>query len=63
MFSLHKDALSDVKNVLVDGGYSGNPFANGVEKLLHCKVEVAKRSELHTFKSLFKIYDQDALLL
>ncbi len=63
MFSLHKGALSDVENVLVDGGYSGDPFANSVEKLLHCKVEVAKRSELHTFKNLFNIYDQDALLL
>jgi len=49
MFSLHKDTLSDVENVLVDGGYSGEPFANGVKKLLHCEVEVAKRNELHTF--------------
>jgi transposase len=54
MFSLHKEALSDVENVLVDGGYSGDPFANSVEKLLHCKVEVAKRSELHTFKVIPK---------
>jgi len=54
MFSLHKVALSDVENVLVDGGYSGDPFANGVEKLLYCKVEVAKRSELHTFKVIPK---------
>jgi transposase len=54
MFSLHEDVLSDVQNVLVDGGYSGDPFANGVENLLHCKVEVAKRSELHTFKIIPK---------
>ena len=54
MFSLHKDVLSDVENVLLDGGYSGNPFANGAENLLHCKVEVAKRSELHTFKVIPK---------
>ncbi len=54
MFSLHEDVLSDVENVLVDGGYSGDPFANNVEKLLHCKVEVAKRSELHTFKIIPK---------
>ncbi len=33
MFSLHEDVLSDVENVLVDGGYSGDPFANNVEKL------------------------------
>jgi len=54
MFSLHKDSLSDVENVLVDGGYSGDPFATAVKKLLHCKVEVAKRSELHTFKVIPK---------
>ena len=47
MFSLHEVVLSEVENVLVDGGYSGDPFANGVEKILHSKVEVAKRRELH----------------
>ena len=54
MFLLHKDTLSNVENVLVDGGYSGEPFANGVKKLLHCEVEVAKRNELHTFKVIPK---------
>lgn len=54
MFSLHEDVLSDVENVLVDGSYCGDPFANGAEKLLRCKVEVAKRSELHTFKIIPK---------
>jgi transposase len=54
MFTLHEDVLSDVENVLVDGGYSGDSFANCVEKLLHSKVEVAKRSELHTFKVIPK---------
>ncbi len=53
MFSWNEDVLSDVENVLVDGGYSGYSFANGVERLLHCKVEVAKRSELHTFNLSF----------
>jgi transposase len=54
MFSLNKGTLSDVENILVDGGYSGKPFANGVKNLLHCKVEVAKRNELHTFKVIPK---------
>lgn len=54
MFSLHKDTLSDVENVLVDGGYIGEPFANSVKKLLHCEVEVVKRNELHTFKVIPK---------
>lgn len=54
MFSLHKDTLSHVENALVDGGYRAEPFANGVKKLLHSKVEVAKRNELHTFKVIPK---------
>ena len=54
MFSLHKDTLADLENVLVDGGYSGKLFANGVKKLLQCEVEVAKRNELHTFKVIPK---------
>jgi transposase len=53
-FSFHKDVLSDVKNVLVDGGYTGEKFAEGVQDLLSCSVEVAKRSELHTFKVIPK---------
>lgn len=48
-FCLHKDNLSAVKNVLVDGGYSRENFANAVKKTLGCTVEVAKRNELHTF--------------
>jgi transposase len=49
-FSLHQSALSEVKNVLADGGYTGKKFAEGVKELLGCGVEIAKRSELHTFK-------------
>lgn len=44
-----KENLSDVVNMLVDGGYSGEPFANEIKDLLGATVEVAKRSELHTF--------------
>jgi transposase len=46
---LNKYSLSKVKNVLVDGGYSGENFAEGVKKILGATVTVAKRSELHTF--------------
>jgi transposase len=35
--------------VLVDGGYSGAPFADAVQEKLGAKVQVAKRNELHTF--------------
>ena len=41
--------LSRVKNVLVDGGYTGKPFAQAVEQALGATVQVAKRNELHTF--------------
>ena len=50
----HRDVLSGVKNVLVDGGYTGEKFAVSVQNLLGCSVEVAKRSELHTFKVIPK---------
>lgn len=47
-------ALSEVKKILVDGGYEGENFANEVKKLLgnHVEVEVVKRNELHTFAVL-----------
>jgi len=53
-FSTHKNILSDVKNVLADGGYMGENFANSVQKILGCTVEIAKRNELHTFKIIPK---------
>jgi transposase len=53
-FSLNREALSAVVNVLVDGGYTGKPFANEVQKILGATVEVAKRNELHTFAVISK---------
>lgn len=44
-----KEHLSEVENVLVDGGYTGEPFAVKIKGILGATVEVAKRSELHTF--------------
>lgn len=44
-----KENLSEVINVLVDGGYTGEPFAEKVKDILGATVEVAKRSELHKF--------------
>ncbi|BBL57810.1 IS5 family transposase [Methylomonas koyamae] len=40
--------LTQVSNVLVDGGYSGQPFATAVREQLGATVQVAKRNELHT---------------
>jgi len=48
-FALYKSNLINVVSVLVDGGYTGEPFATGVKDILGATVEVAKRSELHTF--------------
>ena len=36
----------------MDGGYSGEPFANAVQEKLGATVQVAKRNELHTFAVL-----------
>ena len=41
--------LKQVKSVLVDGGYTGEPFAKAVHDKLGATVQVAKRNELHTF--------------
>lgn len=46
--------LKDVENVLVDGGYTGEPFSEGVEDLIEAEVEVVKRNALHTFAVLPK---------
>ncbi|WP_221913965.1 IS5 family transposase [Thiorhodospira sibirica] len=47
-----KTGLGCVPSVLADGGYTGRPFAEHVQKTLgeHVTVHIAKRSELHTFK-------------
>lgn len=47
-----KPALGKVKSLLCDGGYVGQPFEQGVKDILgeHVTVQIAKRSELHTFK-------------
>ena len=49
-------SLTQVKNVLCDSGYVGQPFAQGVRETLgkHVTVQIAKRSELHTFKAIPK---------
>jgi transposase len=48
-FALHRKSLSKVVNVLADGGYTGEPFAEGTREILGASVEIAKRNELHTF--------------
>ena len=48
-FAYNRDSLSEGLKVLVDGGYTGAPFAQGVADLLGAAVEVAQRNELHKF--------------
>ena len=51
-----KPGLTRVQSVLCDSGYVGQPFAQGVRDTLgeHVTVQIAKRSELHTFKVMPK---------
>jgi len=49
MITLNLDNLSCVRKFLVDGGYSGENFANAVKELCGADVEVVKRNELHKF--------------
>ena len=54
MFDENRSGLNQVQKVLVDGGYTGKPFATAVQSLLGASVEVVKRNELHTFVVLPK---------
>ncbi len=51
-----KTDLIGVQSLLVDGGYVGQPFAQGVREILgeQVTVQVAKRNELNTFKVMPK---------
>ena len=51
-----KSRLARVQSLLADSGYVGQPFAQGAQDLLggHVTVQIAKRSELHTFKVIPK---------
>lgn len=54
MATAWRQNLSDVGHVLVDAGYIGEPFAQGIHQTLGATVEVVKRSELHRFKVIPK---------
>ena len=47
--SCAKKNLSQVVNILADGGYTGEKFAASVKEIIGAEVEIAKRNELHTF--------------
>ena len=54
MFDENRSGRNQVRKVLVDGGYTGKPFATAVQGLLGAAVEVVQRNELHTFVVLPK---------
>ena len=54
LIETNKNQFTHVTKALVDGGHTGEPFATGVSELIGAKVEVVKRSELHTFKVIPK---------
>jgi len=51
-----KPGLKQVQSLLCDSGYVGKPFAEGVREILggQVTVQIARRSELHTFKVMPK---------
>jgi len=51
-----KPALDRLQSLLCDGSYVGEPFAQGVRAIAgdHVTVQIAKRSQLHTFKVMPK---------
>ncbi|MGA3133549.1 MAG: IS5 family transposase [Terracidiphilus sp.] len=49
-----KPNLASVQSLLVDGGYTGEPFADGVMERIKATVQVVKRNELHAFVVLPK---------
>lgn len=48
------DNLSLIKKVLVDGGYTGQNFADEIRRISNAEVEIVKRNELHTFSVIPK---------
>ena len=59
-----KPALGKVQALLCDSGYTGQPFAQGIKDILgeDVTVQIAKRSELHTFKVMPKRWVVEAKL-
>ena len=49
MFTTSNKNVASVKKILVDGGYSGDKFAQAIKEIMNAEVEVAKRNELHKF--------------
>ena len=57
------DNLSLIKKVLVDGGYTGQNFADEIKRISNAEVEIVKRNELHTFSVIPKRWIVNVLLV
>lgn len=64
-YSAKSDRLIRLQKILVDGGYSGEEFADAVWAICGAEVEVAKRNELHKVRESTGApsYDIDGKLL
>jgi transposase len=54
MTKRHQNTRANIETMLVDGGYTGEKFAQQIKRITGATVEVVKRNELHTFKVLPK---------
>ena len=52
--SLLPQYLSRIQKILVDGGYSGKPLAEWVQKTFHWILEVSLRPQKHSFEVIPK---------
>jgi len=49
MIALFRSRLPRVLKLLCDGGYTGEAFEQAIHELIGAAVEIAKRSDLHSF--------------
>jgi transposase len=54
IFTAHRENLSEVGNVMVDGVYTGQPFVDAVKELIGAKVEVVEDNALSSFVVILK---------
>ena len=52
MFYLYHNNFNSIRNVIANGGYSGEKFANS--KILYSPVKIFRKNTLHTFSVISK---------
>jgi transposase len=56
MISSYAPNLSSIVKLIVDAGYTGEIFARAIARLIGADVEAAKRTELHKFVVMPKLW-------